>query len=495
MKFISTRDSKVKVSGAEAVVKGLSDEGGLFVPESFPTVSPEEIAAMADMEYPRISEFVVGKYLPELKDKLGEYTDKAYARFDGEPVPVVKLDENTFVMELWHGPTHAFKDVALTLLPHLLVGSKSVLGANEKTLILVATSGDTGKAALEGFAGVDGTDVIVFYPSEGVSNLQKLQMMTQRGDNVFVTGITGNFDDAQNAVKAIFTDETAKAKIKEYGYEFSSANSINFGRLVPQIAYYFSTYAAMLGGGEIKYGDKVNFCVPSGNFGDILAGYYAKRMGLPVGKLICASNCNNVLTDFIETGVYDKVREFHKTTSPSMDILISSNLERLLLELCNRDCERVAGYMAALKETGKYTISEAELEKLQADFYGAFAGEDEVKATIAECFDESGYIMDTHTAVAMAVLEKYREETEDDTPCVVLSTASPYKFVNSVLDAIGEKTEDDELKALKSLEKATALPLPESLSCLPAMEKRFTSVIDKADSLKTVYEYIERKSR
>lgn len=493
MDFISTRNEKKVVSGIEAVVEGLSSEGGLFVPKEFPAVTDEEMTALAEMEYPERAAFIVGKYLPELKNELPAYTQKAYSRFDGEPAPVVKVDDTLFVMELWHGPTHAFKDIALTLLPYLLVGSKKKLGKDERTLILVATSGDTGKAALEGFCDVEGTDIIVFYPTGGVSDLQKMQMMTQKGDNVYVAAITGNFDDAQTAVKNIFTDEEVAKQLEGNGVKLSSANSINFGRLVPQITYYFSAYLDMLNSGEIEKGEKVNFCVPSGNFGNILAGYYAKRMGLPVGKLICASNVNNVLTDFIRTGEYSVKRQFHKTTSPSMDILISSNLERLVFELSGRNAELTAKRMTELKENKTYSITDAELKELKDLFWADYSDEVEVSETLYEYFEGFGYIADTHTSVALSVYDKYYDETEDETKTVVLSTASPYKFVNDVLTALDERRGKTEIDSLRKLEEITALPLPETLAELPTLKKRFTKVIDKDDALKEVLDFVRSK--
>lgn len=492
MKFISTRNAACEKTGCEAVVEGLSKEGGLFVPASFPSVSREEMEKLLTLSYPERAAFVIGKFLPELGDALNEYTEKAYARFDGDAAPLVKVDDNLFVLELWHGPTHAFKDIALTLLPYLMTGSKRLLGKKERTLILVATSGDTGKAALEGFSGVDGTDIIVYYPSEGVSDLQKLQMMTQKGDNVYVAGIKGNFDDAQTAVKRIFTDAEVAESLEKAGIKLSSANSINFGRLVPQIAYYFSSYLDMVDAEEIKMGDKVNFCVPSGNFGNILAGYYAKKMGLPVGRLICASNKNNVLTDFINGGTYSVNREFYKTTSPSMDILISSNLERLLFELSGRDDKKTAERMAELKEKGTYSITESELETLKKEFWADYSSEDEVRETLYDYFEGFGYIADTHTSVALSVYDKYYDATGDETKTVVLSTASPFKFVNDVLIALEEKPEKDELKALKKLEELTALPLPESLSELPSLKKLHTDVIEKDAALDAVYRYVKK---
>lgn len=494
MDFISTRNAGRVVGGAQAVVKGLSDEGGLFVPALFPVFAKEEIAAMAELDYASRAALVIGKFLPELSE-LSSYTEKAYSRFDGDPAPVVKIDEGLFMLELWHGPTHAFKDVALTLLPYLLTGSKAVTGENSRTLILVATSGDTGKAALEGFRDVPGADVIVFYPSGGVSELQKLQMTTQKGDNVYVAAIEGNFDDAQTAVKKIFTDKEAETKLAKLGFKLSSANSMNFGRLVPQIAYYFSSYVDLAESGEIEYGDEVNFCVPSGNFGNILAGYYAKKMGLPVGRLICASNRNNVLTDFIGSGKYAARRKFYKTTSPSMDILVSSNLERLVFELSGRNDNLTAERMRSLLDTGTYSISAAELDEMKKTFWAAWASEKEVADTIADSFDEDGYIMDTHTAVARCVADKYYLENEDDRPVVVVSTASPYKFASDVYRAIGGKPSPDPFKTIELMEEETALPVPDSIAELKTLKKRFSDVIAPEDAEAAVIGYAEKAKR
>lgn len=493
MKFIGTRNASVSVSGPQAVVKGIAPDGGLFVPEALPSLGMNEIKALAQLDYPQRAALIIGKFLGELGGELGELTERAYSKFDGDPAPLVKIDEGKYSLELWHGPTHAFKDIALTLLPYLLTRSKKLLGETERTLILTATSGDTGKAALEGFCDVEGTDVMVFYPSEGVSELQKLQMMTQRGNNVSVKAIRGNFDDAQTAVKRVFTDPDAIERLARAGYAFGSANSINFGRLVPQIAYYFSAYVDLADGGEIKWGDKVNFCVPTGNFGNILAGWYARRMGLPVGKLICASNSNNVLTEFFGTGVYDANRKFYKTTSPSMDILVSSNLERLVFELSGRDAALTARRMDELKHNGRYEITAGERESLAADFYAGCASDDEVKGKIGEVFEDSGYLIDPHTAVAFSVYDGYRAATGDETPTVIVSTASPYKFASTVLDAIGESTEGSELDMLARLEDATALPLPESLSELPGLKKKYKDIINKEDVLACVCDYAESK--
>ncbi len=492
MQYISTRNKKNKVSGTEAVVKGLSDEGGLFVPEEFPRLALEEIENLCELDYPSRSAEIIGKFMPELKEKLDSFTEKAYSRFDGDAAPLVKIDDNLYILELWHGPTHAFKDIALTLLPYLMTGSKEQLGHKEKTLILVATSGDTGKAALEGFKDVDGTDVIVFYPQDGVSQMQKLQMTTTTGGNVKVFGINGNFDDAQTAVKKIFTDKETADIIAKYGYNLSSANSINWGRLVPQIAYYFSSYCDMLSGGQIKLGDKVNFCVPSGNFGNILAGYYAKQMGLPVNMLICASNRNNVLTDFISGGEYSVKREFYKTTSPSMDILISSNLERLLFELSGRNDALIAERMEKLKSDGIYSITESELAEMQKSFYAGCAEEDTVFNTVGEYFDEYGYVLDTHTSVAASVYAEYVAATGDETPTVIVSTASPYKFVDDVLAALGEKAGKTTQASLKKLEDLSAMPIPETLGGLFSMPILHKDVIDKSGAKDAVISYCKK---
>ncbi len=489
MKFYSTRNKKAEVSGAEAVMRGISEEGGLFVPQSFPVFSSEQIKAFCGAPYEEVATEIIGAFLPELKNELPEYTRAAYSRFDGDPAPLVKVCDNTYVLELWHGPTHAFKDIALTLLPHLLQGSKKLAGNSRTTLIPVATSGDTGKAALEGFSGVSGTAVAVFYPFGGVSDLQRLQMITTEGDNVFVSAIKGNFDDAQTAVKKAFTDAELKEKLAKLGIELSSANSINFGRLAPQVTYYFTAYADLVEGKQIRYGDKVDFCVPSGNFGDILAGYYARKMGLPVGRLICASNINNVLADFIRTGTYDARREFHKTSSPSMDILVSSNLERLIFDFSGENDELTAARMASLKESGMYSVTPKESEDMRKIFAAGYASEEEAANAIAEYFDEYGYIMDPHTAVAAAVAKKTREKK---TPLVILSTASPHKFAASVLKAIDESPTGNELKDLQKLEDVTALEVPESLINLPAKEKIFTDCIKLGEVNGALVSFAER---
>jgi len=490
MKFTSTRNKSISITGTQAIVQGLSHEGGLFVPLTFPAVTKQEFEKFCTLEYPDRATFVLSKFLPELASKLQAATKNAYSKFeDGDAAPLVKLTDSIYMLELWHGPTYAFKDVALTLLPHLMADSKLVVGDNSTTLILVATSGDTGKAALEGFRNAKGIKIVVLYPSEGVSNLQKLQMQTTSGDNVAVYGIEGNFDDAQNTVKEIFQDKTIADSLAKKSIMLSSANSINFGRLAPQIVYYFSSYADMVNSNQIKYGDKVNFCVPTGNFGNILAGYYAKKMGLPIKKLICASNKNNVLADFVNLGEYSLAREFYKTTSPSMDILISSNLERLLFELSNRDDKLTSTRMSDLKVKGKYAVTKQELKNIQDEFYAGFSEEDSVKDTIADYFDEYGYIVDTHTAVALNVYNQYVEKTNDTTKTVVVSTASPYKFVADVLTAIEESPTGNDKKDVELLEEITALEIPTSLKELFKTKVIHKKVLKKAAVTKSIVEY------
>ncbi len=494
MDYISTRNKEVSQSASESIVKGISVDGGLFVPSSFPNITIDELASLEEKSYKERAAYVISKFLTEYTyEELLELTTKAYSKFDSEETaPLVKIDEGSFVMELWHGPTCAFKDMALTLLPHLMTASRLKVGAKDKTLILVATSGDTGKAALEGFSDVEGTEIIVFYPNDGVSDMQKLQMATQEGKNVHVAAIEGNFDDAQSGVKRIFADKEVNDKLLELGYKLSSANSINWGRLVPQIAYYISAYVDLVSSEEIAMGDKVNFCVPSGNFGNILAAYYAKRMGLPVNKLICASNENNVLTDFMNTGVYDINREFYKTTSPSMDILISSNLERLLFELFDRDDSKINELMNKLKTEGKYSIDKSLIEK--NGFVGGCCNVEDTKETIANVFDEYGYLLDTHTAVAMNVYSNYVVATEDYTPTVVVSTASPYKFPCDVLEAITGKYEEDAFEAGKKLVLESALQMPESIAKLKEKKVLHKDVIKVEDMANTVIKYCGGKN-
>ena len=493
MKYISTRNKSIKVSSAQAIVSGLAKDGGLFVPEEFPKLTKQDFDELIEMSYPERVAKVLSLYLDDYSyDELLDYAKQAYSRFYGEdPCPLVNIDEGLYVLELWHGPTCAFKDMALTMLPHLLSAARKKTGENAKTLILVATSGDTGKAALEGFRDVDGTDIMVFYPSDGVSDMQKLQMMTQSGANVYVCAIEGNFDDAQSAVKRIFADPVMNDKLLVNGYKLSSANSINWGRLAPQIAYYVSSYCDMISSGAIKYGDKVNLCVPSGNFGNILAGYYASLMGVGVNKLICASNVNNVLTDFFISGEYDTQREFFKTMSPSMDILISSNLERLLFEFSGRNDELIAQRMKDLKEKGKYSISKQELAELNKIFVAGYASEGDTAEVISNCYDTYDYLMDTHTAVAMSVYDDYfdYDGKGDETPTVIVSTANAYKFPCDVYGALTEENISDAQKATKKLNAYTGEDVPEPLSDLDSREIRFTKVIAKENIKDEVLEY------
>ena len=490
MKYVSTRNKNVKVSGAEAIVQGISVDGGLFVPESFPVLSEEDIKSLCQMDYPERAAKIMSLYLDEFSyEELHDITKKAYSTFDGDPCPLVNIDENMNMLELWHGPTCAFKDMALTVLPYLLTQSKRKLGLKEKTLILVATSGDTGKAALEGFKDVEGVNVIVFYPAKGVSAMQKLQMQTQEGSNVSVAAIDGNFDDAQTAVKTVFVDASVKAELAEKGYALSSANSINWGRLLPQICYYVSAYCDLFSADRLKDG-KFNVCVPTGNFGNILACYYAKLMGIPVDKIICASNDNKILTDFLNKGVYDTHREFYKTISPSMDILISSNLERLLFEIFDRDDEKICELMTALKTEGKYSVEKKVLRNKIPFFLAGYATQDETVDCIAAASDVYDYIMDPHTAVAYSVFVDYVTETGDSTPAVIVSTASPFKFPCVVSHAVNATNETDELKALKELSFWTGEEIPPQIKRLEQLPRRFTDVIDKNEVKKCVFAYL-----
>lgn len=489
MKFCSTRNSKIDISSAEAIKNGLSADGGLYVPKAFPTVTNDEMMNMLNMSYIDRAKNILQKYLTDFSaEELGMCVTEAYKaeKFGGEnPVPTVKIGNDFYVCELWHGPTCAFKDMALQILPHLLKVSVEKTGEKRTVVILVATSGDTGKAALEGFKNVDGTKIIVFYPDGGVSDIQRLQMVTQEGNNVSVAAIDGNFDNAQSGVKEIFGDKEYAKELAEKGYVFSSANSINWGRLVPQIVYYFSSYLDMVASGDITLGEKVNFTVPTGNFGNILAAYYAKQMGLPVAKLICASNKNNILTDFIESGVYDRNREFYLTESPSMDILISSNLERLLYELLDKDDNAVSELMSELKECGRYEISDEVHTKLCKNFWGGSIDDSKTKEIIKKYFDKYGYTMDTHTAVAVGVYEEYKRDTGDTTKTVIMSTASPFKFGSCVLESLGNKTDITDCRLLDMLEDKTSMNMPASLKQLATAKIRFTDVFDK-DKMKEV---------
>lgn len=479
MNYISTRDGKVRVGSARAVIDGISADGGLYVPLELPKT---DFKTLGD-DYIERAERILSVFFDF---DVGGITRRAYSSpsFDGDPAPVVKIDDDLFVLELWHGKTCAFKDMALSVLPSLLVNAKAHERETDETLVLVATSGDTGKAALEGFKDIAGTRVCVFYPTDGVSRVQKLAMMTQDGDNVCAVGIRGNFDDAQSAVKRAFADESLTRELKGKNIVLSSANSINIGRLVPQIAYYFSTYADLVDCGEIKAGEKIDFVVPTGNFGNILAGYYAKQMGLPIDKLVCASNRNNVLTDFIETGVYDVNRKFYKTDSPSMDILVSSNLERLLFETSGRDAALTAKRMSELKSVGKYSVTPSELKSIRETFDCGYASDEACADAIYDMFDEYGYLIDPHTAAAYAVAKArgYKRKT------VVVSTANPYKFAPAVLKAIGvEASGEVTAKTLERLCDETAMEIPPALAEVFEKKVRFDAVIDKDE----IIEYIK----
>ncbi len=494
MQYLSTRDSTVRLSASEAIVMGLARDGGLCTPVSFPVFSEHALEDMIAMTYQQRAVCVMKMFLEEFsEEELTEFTAKAYAfgeKFDHADVaPVVSLDKSTHMLELWHGPTSAFKDMALQMLPYLLTASLKKTGEERTVCILVATSGDTGKAALEGFCDVDRTKILVFYPKDGVSDIQKLQMVTQEGENVGVCSVIGNFDDAQTGVKKIFSDETLRELLDQRGYFLSSANSINWGRILPQVVYYISAYCDLVRTGEITIGDKINFCVPTGNFGNILAGYFAKLMGLPINRLICASNENNVLTDFISTGVYDRNRPFYTTTSPSMDILISSNLERLLYLLSGSD-EQVRGYMAELTETGRYEVSSELKQKISENFSCGCCGSETVAETIAEEFGKSGYLMDTHTAVAYHVLKEYRAKTADTTTSVVVSTASPFKFCSSVLDALGVHEQKSGTEILDQLAEVTGKPIPAPLANLAGKVIRFDLVTEKETMTDVVLEVL-----
>ena len=473
MQFFSTRDRNRVVSASQAIAQGLSDEGGLFVPQSFPQV---DVQAICGLGYPEMAAAIVGQYLTDYSQQfLAEAAKATYGEaFGGKAGYLAPVSDSVYSLELWHGPTCAFKDYALQLMPKLLVEAKKNLNRTEKTLILVATSGDTGKAALDGYHDIPGVEIAVFFPTGGTSEIQRLQMATQEGENVAVYAVRGNFDDAQTGVKRVFSDGAIAAELAKRNIRLSSANSINWGRLVPQIVYYFAAYAQLLKAGKIAFGDKVDFCVPTGNFGDILAGYYAKQMGLPVGKLICASNENNVLTDFLTTGTYTAKREFFKTTSPSMDILVSSNLERLLYHVTGSDTE-VAALMKSLAETSSYTVRPETLRTIQESFACGWSSEEQVAGEIRTRYEQDGYLCDTHTAVAFHVAAQHKR---DGVPMVVLSTASPFKFPRSVLEALGQTAPANDFEAMQQLEEITGRTAPASLSALRRKAERFNTVID-----------------
>ncbi len=493
MQVLSTRGKVSPVSATQAVLQGIAADGGLFVPQEFPQIDLHEMEAYAAHEYDLLAARVLQYFFDIPEESLREITQQAYGTFDDSlVVPLKELSATEYVMELSHGPTLAFKDMALQVLPRLIRKALEIHKQEESVLILTATSGDTGKAALEGFKDVPRTAIEVFYPVDGVADMQRLQMVTQEGGNVAVCGVKGNFDDAQTGVKELFANEELRAYLKEAGYTFSSANSINFGRLIPQVAYYVYAYAKLVADGKINSGQQINFVVPTGNFGNILAGYYAQRMGVPIKKLVCASNCNNVLTDFFHKSVYDTNRTFHKTMSPSMDILISSNLERLLFEIADRDEAQVCAWMDALKTNGRYEIPQEMSKRLNTLFFADFCSEAETAQTIRHTFETYGYLIDTHTAVAQCVYEKYKAATGDDAVSVVVSTANPYKFTQDVLAGVsGEKIEDAFLAA-ERLSELTGTQIPAQISELREKPVMHSECAEKTGLLSAVREFIER---
>ena len=486
LNYKSTRGHGGNVSSPEAIVKGIAEDGGLFVPSNIEKID-KSISELKAMDYKSLAYYIINKFFPEFtEDELSYCVENAYdEKFDTEKIAPLVEKMGVHFLELFHGPTLAFKDMALSILPYLLKTSQKKLNIDSEIVILTATSGDTGKAALEGFKDVDGIKIIVYYPQDGVSDVQKYQMITQEGENTFVVGIDGNFDDAQNGVKEIFNDKEFNQQLKEDGFVLSSANSINIGRLVPQVVYYFHSYLELLREGKIQEGDKINVVVPTGNFGNILAAYYAREMGLPINKFICASNENNVLTDFFETGIYDKRRELKLTDSPSMDILISSNLERLLFALCG-DSSVIDSLMRDLNEKGVYELPESIKEKL-LDFYGGFASQEDTKKTIEEIYEKSDYVIDTHTAVAYSVYEDYKGETGDETVTVIASTASPFKFTRSVSESLNMVTKDKtDFELVEELSKKTGLVIPKSIKGLGDRAVLHDTVCDPEDMKKTI---------
>lgn len=486
--YCSTRGKNDNVSAAQAIKAGIAADGGLFVPVDVPKITDKWLGELVNLDYGRRAFNVLRLFLPDYSDEeLNFCIEAAYttAKFDDAAIaPLVPISENKFVLELWHGPTSAFKDMALQILPQLLSKALSKTNESGEIVILTATSGDTGKAALEGFKDVAQMRIIVFYPHEGVSPIQRLQMVTQAGSNVDVVAVHGNFDDTQTGVKNIFNNGEFNAQLGEQGFQLSSANSINWGRLAPQIVYYFSAYADMVQGGYLKQGEVVNFVVPTGNFGNILAGYYAKKMGLPIGKLICASNSNNVLTEFLRTGVYSRKRAFHKTASPSMDILISSNLERLLYYITDGDTVQVSSFMAQLADHGQYNVGEHYLAAIQEIFWADCVDDDDTLQMVNAVYEEYNYLTDPHTAVAWQVGERYRQQTGDYTPQIIISTASPFKFNESVLRAIGELDVNggrSEFEMLQQLSELSGCLVPPALLALENEPVRHEMVCEKED--------------
>ena len=485
--YKSTRDAEKTVTASQAILKGLADDGGLFVPVSIPKL-PVSLGELKEMPYQEIAYTVMKEFLTDFtEEELKSCIAKAYdSKFDTEEIAPLAKVEDAYYLELFHGATIAFKDMALSILPHLLTTSAKKNQVKNEIVILTATSGDTGKAALAGFADVEGTKIIVFYPKNGVSRVQELQMVTQKGDNTSVVAIHGNFDNAQSGVKAMFENKELEKELNEAGYQFSSANSINIGRLVPQVVYYVYAYAKLLQNEEIAEDEEINVVVPTGNFGNILAAYYAKNMGIPIAKLICASNENKVLYDFFQTGTYDRNREFVLTTSPSMDILISSNLERLIYKISGEDARKDTDLMTELKTKGSYAIT-GEMKANLADFAAGYATEEQVAKTIHDIYEDTGYVMDTHTAVAATVYKAYREDSKDDRKTVIASTASPYKFAGSVMSAIDSKYKgQDDFKLIEELQKVSGTELPNAIKEIMNAEIRHNTECDVDQMEQTV---------
>lgn len=495
--YKSTRSSAVRVKASEAILKGLAEDGGLFVPERLPVLD-KSLEELSGMSYGEVAYEVMKLFLTDFtEEELKSCIQSAYdSKFDCEEIaPLADVSgegkEGSYFLELFHGSTIAFKDMALSILPHLLITSAKKNKAENEIVILTATSGDTGKAALAGFADVEGTKIIVFYPKNGVSPIQEKQMVTQKGENTYVVGIRGNFDDAQTGVKALFSDKELAAEMLEKGFQFSSANSINIGRLVPQVVYYVYAYVQLLRKGTLSKGEKLNVVVPTGNFGNILAGYYAKNMGVPIGKLICASNDNKVLYDFFQTGIYDRNREFLLTSSPSMDILISSNLERLIYRIAGDYPEKNSELMKQLTESGKYEITE-EMREALGDFYGNYAVESETSDAIRKLFQERGYLMDTHTAVAEAVYEKYKKETGDTAKALIISTASPYKFTRSVMTSLDDKYETlSDFELVDELEKISKVRIPAAIEEIRSAPVLHDHICEKETMKDVVREFLQ----
>jgi len=492
--YRSTRGEREEVLASQAIVQGLAKDGGLFVPRDIPRIDKDFIE-LSSYNYRQLAQYIMGKYLTDFKDEELKYCiDNAYNnKFESSDItPIVKKGE-VYFLELYHGPTLAFKDMALSILPYLLKISINKTNTKKEIVILTATSGDTGKAALEGFADVEGVKIIVFFPEEGVSEIQKRQMITQKGKNTLVVAIKGNFDDAQSGVKETFNNREFNDLIREWGYTLSSANSINIGRLIPQIVYYINSYVRLLKEKEISKNEYINICVPTGNFGNILAAHYAKKMGLPIKKLICASNVNNVLYDFLRTGIYDRRRDFKKTISPSMDILISSNLERLLFELSNQDDTLIKNLMNNLNEKGYYEITNDMKEGLK-EFYGGYATDDEAKISINKVYKKFDYLIDPHTAVAYHVYEQYKMSTGDNTKTIIASTASPYKFTRSVVEAItpGDIDESDDFKLINELSRKTKTNIPQGIKDIEKKEIIHSNLCSKEEIMNVITKFLEK---